>query len=156
MAKRKSAAPDKTLADRPSVDGRRPIRKLRHWKQQFDQDARFLWRRDVHWDEDTDFKRGDLVPDGLINRTKLRRFWESGWIELLDFSEPTNVLTGSTEPVIEPGPVSSNETTLSGRETSPDAEESSESSDNPKGDVAPPLDAESDESDESDAPIASD
>ena len=93
---------DPTLADRPAVAGLgRPIRKLRHWKQQYDKNACFVWRRDVHWDADTDFKKGEPVPDGLINPVKLRRFWESQWIELLEFEE-VNVVTGRPEPVPEP------------------------------------------------------
>ena len=70
-----------------------PVRKLRHWKQQFDKDAKFIWRRSTFW-KGKKVKIGDEIPEDLhSNKAKLRRFWESGWIELAKFEEP-NVATG--------------------------------------------------------------
>lgn len=75
----------------------RPVRRLRHWKQQFDKNAHFIWRKNVTYGT-TIFVAGQRVPDGLIPTAKLRRFWESRFIELAEFKEPKNVLTGQVEP----------------------------------------------------------
>ncbi len=72
---------------------RRKVRILRHWKQRFHKDAEFIWRRSVIYAGES-CKPGDPIPDILAdNKTKLRRFWESGTIELAQFEDP-NVLTG--------------------------------------------------------------
>ena len=58
------------------------IRKVRHWKQRFDPAAAFVCRRRIVWDAKI-YERGDLIPDQLAgNKVKLRRFWDSGVIEL--------------------------------------------------------------------------
>ena len=68
-------------------------RKLRHWKQRYDPNAAFVFRRRVVWNGAT-HEPGDPIPEELAaNRTKLRRFWESGWIELAEFEAP-DVATG--------------------------------------------------------------
>ena len=55
----------------------RAVRKLRHWKQRFDENAKFIWRRSVLWEGES-VKVGDPIPDSLANnRAKLRRFWQS-------------------------------------------------------------------------------
>lgn len=69
------------------------IRKLRHWKQQFDKNAAFVWRRRMLY-RGTLTVLGDPIPEFLAsNKTKLRRFWESQVIELAEFDAP-NVATG--------------------------------------------------------------
>lgn len=71
----------------------RKVRKLRHWKQRFDKGAEFIWRRPLPWNGET-VKAGSPIPDDLKNNlSKLRRFWESGVIELAQFEEP-DVVTG--------------------------------------------------------------
>ena len=58
------------------------IRKVRHWKQRFDPAAAFVCRRRIVWGAEI-YERGDLIPDQLAgNKVKLRRFWDSGFIEL--------------------------------------------------------------------------
>ena len=72
-----------------------PIRfkKLRHWKQRFDKNAKFVWRRSLKFGG-TMTKIGSQIPKSLlIKPTKLRRFWEAGVIELRDFEAP-KVSTG--------------------------------------------------------------
>ena len=76
----------------PQTKVLKPIRKLRHWKQRFDKNAAFAWRKNITYAGHY-YARGELVPEGLIPRTKIRRFWESRIIELYEFAEP-NVLTG--------------------------------------------------------------
>lgn len=71
----------------------RRIRKLRHWKQQFDKDARFVWRRETLF-AGTIYEAGTVIPDDLIPKAKLRRFWEAGRIELYKFEDP-DVATGA-------------------------------------------------------------
>ena len=58
------------------------IRKIRHWKQRFDPNAALICRRLMVWDG-VSYEPGDVIPEGLAaNKAKLRRFWESQWIEL--------------------------------------------------------------------------
>lgn len=78
------------------------IRALRHWKQRFDPKARFVWRKDTDWGEQH-FGAGTVIPDEIIEemgRAKLRRFWESHFIELAEFDEP-DVMTGIVPPSTE-------------------------------------------------------
>lgn len=71
----------------------RQVRKLRHWKQRFDPNAKFIWRRPVNWAGEK-VKPGTVIPEALAeNRVKLRRFWEARTIELAEFEAP-DVLTG--------------------------------------------------------------
>lgn len=70
----------------------RKVRKLRHWKQRFNPNARFMWRRFTLFDG-IGYDAGTEVPEGLLGRTKARRFWESNRIELWEFEDP-NVATG--------------------------------------------------------------
>ena len=71
----------------------RPTRRLRHWKQRFNKDAKFTWNKAVLW-RGKPVKVGEPIPKSLANeRNKLRRFWEAGVIQLMDFSAP-DVLTG--------------------------------------------------------------
>lgn len=73
----------------------RKVRKLRHWKQRFNPNARFMWRRNTTFDA-TVFEAGTEVPEGLLSRVKIRRFWESKRIELWEFEDP-NVATGKID-----------------------------------------------------------
>ena len=64
------------------------VSKLRHWKQRFDPDAQFIFRRDIVWGTDS-YKVGDAIPQALAdNKYKLRNFWESETIELAQFDPP--------------------------------------------------------------------
>jgi hypothetical protein len=68
---------------------RKIIRKLRHWKQRFDKNARFVWRRDVLWGAHQ-CRTGEPIPEWILKemgRTKLRRLWESRRIELAEFED---------------------------------------------------------------------
>ena len=71
----------------------RNFRKLRHWKQRFNKNAKFIWRKAILFDgEKTEM--GAPIPESLdANKTKLRRFWEAGTIELAEFEAP-DVATG--------------------------------------------------------------
>lgn len=75
------------------------VRRLRHWKQRFNQNAEFVWRKQMTFGGET-VKPGQPIPQELKdNPVKLRRFWESRAIELAEFDEP-NVATGvAAEPV---------------------------------------------------------
>ena len=78
------------------------IRRLRHWKQRWDPNARFIFRRRTLYSGEV-FEAGDIIPETLANnRAKLRRFWEAKRIELAEFEAP-NVQTGqrTTEERIE-------------------------------------------------------
>lgn len=67
------------------------IRKLRHWRQQFEPSAEFVFRRPVLWGE-TQYMPGDKVPPSLQENTKkLRLHWEARSIELAEFDEPRGV-----------------------------------------------------------------
>jgi hypothetical protein len=71
----------------------RRIRTLRHWKQRFDKNAKFIWRKTLTW-EGVPTVLGELIPVSMEeNKNKLRRFWEAGAIELAEFEAP-DVLTG--------------------------------------------------------------
>lgn len=69
------------------------IRKVRHWKQRFDPNVAMIFRKRIKWDVEKTFMPGQRVPDGLLDRNKLRRWWEFGLIELAQFEAP-NVATG--------------------------------------------------------------
>lgn len=79
------------------------IRKVRHWKQRYDANAAFICRRRMMWGDRT-YEPGDPIPEGLAaNKAKLRRFWESRWIELAEFQAP-DVATGQpAEPELPEG-----------------------------------------------------
>lgn len=71
------------------------VRTLRHWKQRFNKNAEFVWRKSVKYNGQQ-MVLGSAIPKQLADSpTKLRRFWESGVIELAEFDEP-NVLTGES------------------------------------------------------------
>lgn len=72
----------------------RRIRTLRHWKQQFQPNAAFVFRKTTVWDQNTTFLPGDPVPEGLLPAHRLRRYWEAGRIELAEFDEPLKVDSG--------------------------------------------------------------
>ena len=81
------------------------MRRLRHWKQRYDPNAAFVCRRPLTWDGQT-YQPGDRIPDGLsANQGKLRRFWETGWIELAEFAAP-DVATGQPHQPTSPEGVS--------------------------------------------------
>lgn len=72
---------------------KRSPRRLRHWKQRYNKNAKFIWSRDVVY-SGQEFEAGDVIPDGLVTPIKLRRLWESRWIQLADFDAP-DVFTGN-------------------------------------------------------------
>jgi len=74
----------------------------RHWKQRFDPTAQFVWNKAMLWAGEN-VKVGDPIPDELkANDNRLRRFWESGAIQLAGFEAP-DVTTGQApEPEPEP------------------------------------------------------
>jgi len=79
---------------------RTKVRTLRHWKQRFDKNAEFIWRRPIIWQAKL-VKAGDPIPEELQkNKTKLRRFWEARVIELAQFEEP-DVATGQKPVAVE-------------------------------------------------------
>jgi len=103
------AAPDDDIdpeTGRPRV--LKAIRKLRHWKQRFLPNAAFCWRKNAQWPrydangqfvESVDFPAGSALPRWVLEQmpgAKLERFWESGFIELLQFEEP-DVASGQLE-----------------------------------------------------------
>lgn len=66
---------------------RKIVRKLRHWKQQYEKNAAFICRRAMEWDG-VDYDIGDPIPEGLfLNKGKLENFWEADWIELAEFED---------------------------------------------------------------------
>jgi hypothetical protein len=71
---------------------KRKVRTLRHWKQRYDKNAKFIWRKPLTW-AGKKVTVGDPIPEDF-QPAKLRRFWESGVIELAEFKEPKNILTG--------------------------------------------------------------
>ena len=60
---------------------------LRHWKQQYRPNARFVFRRRTQYGGQV-YNVGDEVPEALLNhKIRLRRFWDANRIELHE-SEP--------------------------------------------------------------------
>lgn len=69
------------------------VRRLRHWKQRFNKNAKFIFRRRLIF-AGVEYQPGDPIPKQLEgNPTKVRRFWESNTIELAEFEAP-DVQTG--------------------------------------------------------------
>lgn len=68
----------------------RRVGKFRHWRQRFREDAAFIWRKNLLYAGGHEIKVGDLVDiEKLgISRRKLRRLWESNYIELAHFEVP--------------------------------------------------------------------
>lgn len=70
------------------------VRRLRHWKQRFDKDAAFIWRQ-ARMFNGVMTVPGELVPDEVLkDRNKLKRLWEASCIELAEFDDISNSLTG--------------------------------------------------------------
>lgn len=79
----------------------RAIRKLRHWRQQFEPNAAFIWRRPGLWADwrppsvvegRATIAPGEIIPPELAeNRRKLETLWEAGRIELAEFDEPPRI-----------------------------------------------------------------
>lgn len=75
---------------------RKQVRKLRHWKQRFNKNSAFVWRRAILYAGEIT-QPGEPIPDELqAAPTKLRRFWESSTIELAEFEAP-DVQTGQPQ-----------------------------------------------------------
>ncbi len=75
---------------------RLPTRKLRHWKQRFNKDAKFIWARQVTWKGEQTVPGEQIPADLAAMTTKLRRFWEAKLIHLAEFEAP-NIATGQVE-----------------------------------------------------------
>lgn len=57
-------------------------RRLRHWKQRYDKDAKFVWNKYLTWNGKR-VEPGEPVPDKLLNDSnRLRRFWEARVVQL--------------------------------------------------------------------------
>ena len=83
------------------------IRKVRHWKQRYKKNARFVFRKAQNWPEVTKagkvkpggkrihYPAGSIIPEAVILNmgAKVRRWWEARLIELHEFKDP-NVKTG--------------------------------------------------------------
>ena len=73
---------------------RRVVSKVRHWKQRFDPNVEFIFRRGMRF-AGKQYKRGDLVPKRLLKqKLKLENFWEAGVIELAKFEAGPVSLAG--------------------------------------------------------------
>lgn len=60
----------------------------RHWRQHFDGNADFIYRRPMKIDTENGPKTvypGEMVDKDQWGGAKLRRLWESNYIELADF-----------------------------------------------------------------------
>lgn len=69
------------------------MRRMRHWKQRFEANAKFVWNKPVTW-QGEQVELGAPIPEELSkNRNRLRRFWEAGVIQLCEFEAP-DVATG--------------------------------------------------------------
>ncbi len=93
-------SPSWTGPDYDVPDGQvlRAVQKRRHWKQQYDETAAVVWRRQVTGvnpeGEPVVFPIGSIVPTWFrlqLGRTKLQRFWESRFIELYDFGRAIRI-----------------------------------------------------------------
>ena len=65
-------------------------RRLRHWKQQFDPNAQFIWRRATTFNG-VECAAGDILTEDVIlgmGVNKLRRLWQASRIELHQFEAP--------------------------------------------------------------------
>ena len=65
----------------------------RHWKQSFDPNARFIYRkrRKFALDPEGFMRPGELMPKEVqmqVGRHRLKMWWRAGWIELADFVAP--------------------------------------------------------------------
>ncbi len=87
----------------------RAIRKIRHWKQRWDPRAAFVWRKQTTWStprhKAVTFPAGSVLEDWVIESmgaAKLRRFWESHRIELLEFDVDTGRPTPPAPPPAAP------------------------------------------------------
>jgi hypothetical protein len=69
------------------------MRNVRHWKQRFDPNAEFVWRKGVVYDNERVVYGQPISPKLKADKARLRRFWDARVIELAEFIEP-NVLTG--------------------------------------------------------------
>jgi hypothetical protein len=84
----------KSTASKPSV---RKVRNLRHWKQQYDANAKFVARKTLKLIGGTLYA-GDVLPQEVVDgmgRSKLKRFWQSRYIELAEFEAPQSYGKGT-------------------------------------------------------------
>jgi len=66
---------------------RRQIRKVRHWKQRFDPEAEFIWRRAARVPGGS-AAPGDRVEKSAFPLRRLRKLWDAEWIELAEWEAP--------------------------------------------------------------------
>ncbi len=62
-----------------------PRLRCRHYRQRFDPNVEMRFRKDSNWSATQKFKAGDTVPEGLLSRGKMLRWWNAGLIELVKF-----------------------------------------------------------------------
>lgn len=88
-------------------------RRLRHWKQQYNPNATFIWRRALSF-AGVQTVPGEALSDETVKRmgpAKLRRFWESQAIELAEDVVATRAAAnfGTPEPAPIPDPPAATE-----------------------------------------------
>lgn len=81
---------------------------LRHWRQRWDPDAKFVWSRPLLWHGEKSVP-GEPAPIELVaNKRKLRAFWERGVIHLArarqTASESQPAKKGEAKPAIQASP----------------------------------------------------
>lgn len=76
----------------------RKVRKLRHWKQQYDKNAKFVWRKSILYGNGYTKIGGPISKELFENKHRLRNFWEAGVIELALFEEPQDILRPANRP----------------------------------------------------------
>ena len=85
-----------------------PISKSRHWKQKWNPNAEFVYRRSLKIGDGRGNYRtvcvGDDVDKELWGLAKLKRLWESGAIEIKGWKAPEPPVTESREETKLTGP----------------------------------------------------
>lgn len=73
----------------------RKQQRLRHWKQHYRPDAEFIWSKCILWGGVLT-EPGKRIPEDLAkNRNKVRRLWDSRFIELV-MHAPSRRVGGGT------------------------------------------------------------
>lgn len=86
------------------------VSAVRHWRQTFDPNAKFVVRRRMLFRGKT-LERGDELPSEGMSPHTLRLWWKAFIIELADWQPPKaerpaepEVATPDPDPVVEPDP----------------------------------------------------
>lgn len=111
---------------------------FRHWRQRFEPNARFIWRRRINWNGEWTTP-GEPIPDDLANNPKkLRVLWDTHRIEIAQWDEEVEA-----EPV---GESAADDAPI----TEPEADDDPPS-DEPEADDTPPVEPEVDDDPPSEA-----